>query len=79
MAPRAEPLSEIIRIRRSEAVTTDTNGVRTERKEYSLRADKSGRRLLFLAAIVMATALLLLILLGTKAVPSTILTLLRFL
>lgn len=75
MDRRAEPLSEIIRFRRSQAVITEPNGARTEHKEYSLRADGSGKRLLLLAGIVIAIALLIL---GAKAVPSAMLALSRF-
>jgi hypothetical protein len=71
----AEQLSEIIRFRHLEAIITDANGARTKRKEYSLRADQSGKRLLFLVGVVITISLLLL---GTKAFSGAMVALSRF-
>ncbi len=64
MDRRAKSLQEIIRLRRSESVIIDAKGDWTKHKVYSLRADQSGKRLLFFLRTVVMTVLLLL---GTKA------------
>ncbi len=75
MDHRAELLPEIIRFRRCEAVITDAKGDRTEHKVYSLRANQSGKRLLFFLATIVMTVLLLL---GTKAFSGAMVALSRF-
>lgn len=74
MDRKAGPLPEIIRFQRAESVITGTNGAHIKRKEYSLRADRSGKRLLLLGGIAVAFLLL-----GAKAVPGAMLALLRLL